>query len=140
MDCRCIKFIYLSTIHGSWIEYESCTYVSCIKSIYSSTQGPFVTLCYFGCNINLRIWHRLKFGHCEKHIKFEKIFLMVLTYISADLFSKCQNHEEDFFSNYVCFSKGPNFDFVSMFVHQHDQTFSFYFIEFFFHRPVILFN
>ena len=37
-----------------------------------------------------------------------------------------------FFSNYVCFSKGPNFDFVSMFVHQHDQTFSFYFIEFFF--------
>ena len=59
---------------------------------------------------------------------------------TADLFSKCQNHEEDFFSNYVCFSKGPNFDFVSMFVHQHDQTFSFYFIEFFFHRPVILFN
>ena len=28
---------------------------------------------------------------------------------SADLLSKCQNHEEDFFSNYVCFSKSPNF-------------------------------
>ena len=28
---------------------------------------------------------------------------------SADLLSKHQNHEEDFFSNYVCFSKSPNF-------------------------------
>ena len=28
---------------------------------------------------------------------------------SADLPSKRQNHEEDFFSNYMCFSKSPNF-------------------------------
>ena len=28
---------------------------------------------------------------------------------SADLLSKHQNHGEDFFSNYVCFSKSPNF-------------------------------
>ena len=28
---------------------------------------------------------------------------------SADLLSKCQNHEKDFFSNYVCLSKSPNF-------------------------------
>ena len=31
-------------------------------------------------------------------------------------------------------------NFVSMFVHQHNQKFSFYFLEVFFHRPVILFN
>ena len=28
---------------------------------------------------------------------------------SANLLSKCQKHEEEFFSNYVCFSKSPKF-------------------------------
>ena len=42
----------------------------------------------------LKIWKNLPHG-------FDK---------SADLLSKRQNHEEDF-SNYVCFSKSPNFKF-----------------------------
>ena len=40
-----------------------------------------------------KVWKNLPHG-------FEK---------SADLLSKRQNHDEDFFSNYVCFSKSPNF-------------------------------
>ena len=42
-----------------------------------------------------------KFGLSEKHTNFEKFFLMVLT---NQLIYKI-------FSNYVCFSKSPNFIF-----------------------------
>ena len=46
---------------------------------------------------------KVKFGLSEKHTKFEKLFLMVLT--NRLLY----NHEEDFFQiTYVCFSKSPN--------------------------------
>ena len=38
----------------------------------------------------------LKFGLSEKHTKFEKILLFFFDK-SADLLSKRQNHEEDFF-------------------------------------------
>ena len=49
----------------------------------------------------------LKFGLSEKHTKFEKIFLMVLTnqliyLVNVKAMSKI-------FSNYVCFSISPNF-------------------------------
>ena len=49
----------------------------------------------------------IKFELSEKHIKFEKKNLHDFDK-SADLLSKRQKHEEDFFSNYVCFSKSPN--------------------------------
>ena len=39
----------------------------------------------------------LKYGVSEKHTKFEKIVLMVLTNQLIYFISKCQNHEEDFF-------------------------------------------
>ena len=51
--------------------------------------------------------HMLKFGLFEKHTKFEKIFFMVLT--NELIYLVKVNQEEDFFSNYVCFSKSPNF-------------------------------
>ena len=44
----------------------------------------------------------LKFGLPEKHTKFEKIFLMVLT---NHLISKHQIHEEDFFKLCVLLKK-----------------------------------
>ena len=46
---------------------------------------------------------KLKFGLSEKHTKFEKIFIMVLTnQLNVKTMRKI-------FSNYVCFSKSPNF-------------------------------
>ena len=68
-----------------------------------------------GCTIitnkNLQIWtfFYVKFGLSEKHTKFEKNLPHGFDK-SADLLSKRQNHEEDFFSNYVCFSKSLNFN------------------------------
>ena len=49
----------------------------------------------------------LKFGLSEKHTKFEKNLPHGFDK-SADLLSKRQNPEEDFFSNYMYFSKSPN--------------------------------
>ena len=50
----------------------------------------------------------LKFGLFEKHTKFEKkIFLMVLTNQLIYLINVKTMRE--IFSNYVCFSKSPNF-------------------------------
>ena len=52
----------------------------------------------------------VKFGlpKYEKHTKFEKNIPHGFDK-SADLLSKRQNREEDFFK-YVCFSKSPNFN------------------------------
>ena len=47
----------------------------------------------------------LKFGLSEKHTKICTIFLMLCTFTLG----KRPNHEEDFFSNFVCFSESPNF-------------------------------
>ena len=44
----------------------------------------------------------VKFGLSEKHTKFEKIFLMVLT---NQLIYLPQNHNEDFFKLYVLLKK-----------------------------------
>ena len=49
----------------------------------------------------------VKFGLSEKHTKFEKIFLMVLTNQLIHLVSVKTMRK--IFSNYVCFSKSPNF-------------------------------
>ena len=49
----------------------------------------------------------VKFGLSGKHTKFEKNLSRGFEK-SADLLSKCQNHEEDIFK-YVCFSESPNF-------------------------------
>ena len=51
----------------------------------------------------------VKFRFSEKHTKIWKINPYGFDK-SADLLSKRQNHEGDFFSNYVCFSKSPNFN------------------------------
>ena len=49
----------------------------------------------------------LKFGLSEKHTKFEKIFLVVLTNQLINLVNIKTMRK--IFSNYVCFSKSPNF-------------------------------
>ena len=49
----------------------------------------------------------LKFGLSEKHTKFEKIFLMVLT--NQLIYLVNVKTMRKIFSNYVCFSKSPNF-------------------------------
>ena len=49
----------------------------------------------------------LKFGLSEKHTKFEKIFLMVLT--NQLIYLVNVKTMRNIFSNYVCFSKSPNF-------------------------------
>ena len=54
---------------------------------------------------------QLKFGLSEKHTKFEKIFLMVLTNQLIYLVNVKTIDHFDHFSNYVCFSKSPNFFF-----------------------------
>ena len=65
---------------------------------------------------NLQIWQPLlnnflallvKFGLSEKHTKFEKIFLMVLT--NQLIYLVNVKTIRQIFSNYVCFSKSPNF-------------------------------
>ena len=48
----------------------------------------------------------LKFGLFEKHAKFEKIFLMVLT--NQLIYLENVKTMRKIFSNYVCFSKSPN--------------------------------
>ena len=53
---------------------------------------------------------RLKFGLSEKHIKFEKIFLMVLTNQLIYLVN-VKTMRKIFFQNYVCYSKSPNFNY-----------------------------
>ena len=50
----------------------------------------------------------IKFGLSEKHTKFEKIFLMVLT--NQLIYLVNVKNMRKFFSNYVCFSKSPNFN------------------------------
>ena len=49
----------------------------------------------------------LKFGLSEKHTKFEKICLMVLT--NQLIYLVNVKTIRQIFSNYVCFSKSPNF-------------------------------
>ena len=49
----------------------------------------------------------LKFGLSEKYTKFEKIFLMVLTNQLIYLINVKTMRK--IFSNYLCFSKSPNF-------------------------------
>ena len=50
----------------------------------------------------------IKFGISEKHTKFEEIFVMVLTNQLIYL-GNVKAMRKIFFSNYVCFSKSPNF-------------------------------
>ena len=50
----------------------------------------------------------LKFGLSEKHSRFEKIFLMVLT--NQLIYLVNVKTTRKIFSNYVCFSKSPNFE------------------------------
>ena len=50
---------------------------------------------------------QVKFGLSEKHTKFEKIFLMVLT--NQLIYIVNVKTMRKIFSNYVCFSKSPNF-------------------------------
>ena len=52
---------------------------------------------------------QIKFGLSEKHTKFEKIFLMVLT--NQLIYLVNVKPMRKIFSNYVCFSEGPNFKF-----------------------------
>ena len=52
----------------------------------------------------------VKFGLSEKHTKFEKIFLMVLT--NQLIYLVNIKTMRKIFSNYVCFSKSPNFTLV----------------------------
>ena len=49
----------------------------------------------------------VKFGLSEKHTKFEKICLMVLT--NQLIYLVNVKTIRQIFSNYVCFSKSPNF-------------------------------
>ena len=49
----------------------------------------------------------VKFGLSEKHTKFEKIFFMVLT--NQLIYLVNLKTMRKIFSNYVCFSKSPNF-------------------------------
>ena len=49
----------------------------------------------------------VKFGLSEKHTKFEKIFLMVLT--NRLIYLVNVKTMRKILSNYVCFSKSPNF-------------------------------
>ena len=49
----------------------------------------------------------VKFGLSEKHTKFEKIFLMVLT--NQLIYLVNIKTMRKIFSNYACFSKSPNF-------------------------------
>ena len=53
----------------------------------------------------------LKFGLSEKHTKFEKICLMVLT--NQLIYLVNVKTIRQIFSNYVCFSKSPNFKLLS---------------------------
>ena len=53
--------------------------------------------------------HTLKFVLSEKHTKFEKIFLMVLT--NQLIYLVNFKTMRKVFSNYVCFSKSVNFNF-----------------------------
>ena len=49
----------------------------------------------------------IKFGLSEKHTKFEKIFLMVLT--NQLIYLVNVKTMRKIFSNYVCFLESPNF-------------------------------
>jgi hypothetical protein len=51
--------------------------------------------------------NKLKFGLSEKHTKFEKLFLMVLK--NQLIYLVNVKTMRKIFSNYVCFSKSPNF-------------------------------
>ena len=52
------------------------------------------------------IYYLIKFGLSEKHTKFEKIFLMVLTNQLIYLVNgSLPNHEEDFFKLFVLLKK-----------------------------------
>ena len=52
----------------------------------------------------------LKFGLSEKHTKFEKIFLMVLT--NQLIYLVNVQTMRKIFSNFVCFSESPNFTYI----------------------------
>ena len=49
----------------------------------------------------------IRFGLSEKHTKFEKIFLVVLT--NQLIYLVNVKTRRKIFSNYVCFSKSPSF-------------------------------
>ena len=53
----------------------------------------------------------VKFGLSEKHTKFEKNFLMVLT--NQLIYLVNFKTMRKIFSNYVCFSKSPNFNILT---------------------------
>ena len=55
--------------------------------------------------VNFLKEYSVKFGLSEKHTKFEKIFLVVLTNQLIYLSSKCHNHEEDCFKLCVLLKK-----------------------------------
>ena len=54
------------------------------------------------------------FGFSEKHKKIEKIFLMVLT--NQLIYLVNFKTTRKIFSNYVCFSKSPNF--IVLYLHK----------------------
>ena len=87
----------LKTFLGGWLlvlgikeRLVECATV-CVKSVVILMRKPFL----------------LKFGLSEKHTKFEKIFLMVLT--NQLIYLVNVKTMRKIFSNYVCFSKSPNF-------------------------------
>ena len=61
------------------------------------------------CKIHFSVYisTTVKFGLSEKHSKFKKIFLMVLT--NQLIYLVDVKTMRKIFSNYVCFSKSPNF-------------------------------
>ena len=67
------------------------------QSVFLHHLGPLLL-------INMQY---IKFGLAEKHTKFEKIFLMVLT--NQLIYLVNVKTMRKIFSNYECFSKSPNF-------------------------------
>ena len=79
------------------------------KSILMSTLNECI-IKFMKSNNQLQISQYcsgVKFGLSEKHTKFEKIFLMVLT--NQLIYLVNVKTMGKIFSNYVCFSKSPNF-------------------------------
>ena len=82
-----------------------------MRKIFSNfvyfSGSPNFTINLFVTSKNEQNALRLKFGLSEKHTKFEKIFLMGLT--NQLIYLVNVKTIRKIFSNYVCFSKSPNF-------------------------------
>ena len=81
------------------------------KSILMSTLNECI-IKFMKSNNQLQISQYcsgVKFGLSEKHTKFEKIFLMVLT--NQLIYLVNVKTMRKIFSNYVCFSENPNYSF-----------------------------